>query len=332
MPEQPNEDIVRKIQKMLSLATGGNNSEQEAAAAMAMAQKMLARYNLDYHTVQAAQVAGGTNVVEEKREKNQMEYGAMYQWQRDLWACIAEVNFCWHWVGSVYGPSRHKASLMVRSKKHMVLGRQTNVLSVRLMGEYLCDTLERVLPYPNRERLSRSALSWRSGAADRLMERLREQYRQSQNQPAADGPTTALTLVDVAKREEAANYDARWGVGSWAAKLADDAEWEAGKEERAAEAAKRRADEEREWLEYLQKETPDQKKQRERLEEKEYIKAARQRGRERQRWANEQYREARKTDHSAYAAGVRTAENISLNRQVESGAKQQALGTEKAGR
>jgi hypothetical protein len=36
MSDQPNETIIRRIQKLLSLATGGNNSQEEAAAAIAI--------------------------------------------------------------------------------------------------------------------------------------------------------------------------------------------------------------------------------------------------------------------------------------------------------
>jgi hypothetical protein len=306
---QPSEDIVRKIQKLLSLATGGNNSQEEAASAMSMAQRMLARYNLDYYTVQAAQV-------EEKRERVQADYGAMYKFQRDLWACISEVNFCWHWVSKVSGKNRR--GYHVYANRHMLLGRESNVLSVKLMGAYLCDTLERILPYPNQERLSRSALSWRAGAAERLVERLRDQYAESQKRPdAVAAGSTALTLFDVAQREKAANYDARWGVGAWQKKLAASAEWEAG--------AADRADEAREWLEYLQKETPEQKQQRERLEEKERIRDARRSERQHRTWDNENRRESRKTDWSAREAGRRTADSISLCRQVEPGTRQKAL-------
>lgn len=317
--DQPSEGIVRRIQKLLSLAKSGNNSQEEAASAMAMAQKMLARYNLDYHTVQA----GAGSFAEERREKTQMAYSATYKWQRDLWNCVAEVNFCWHWTTKQRGLNRFKAN--VYAERHMLIGRESNLLSVRLMGEYLCDTMERILPYPNNERHSRSAHSWKEGLAHRLIERLREQYEKSQKRPKAAGASTALTLFDVAAREHAANYDARHGKGAWERKEKADAEWEAGAAERAAQAAEEAAKEEREWLDYLQKETPDQKKKREREEEKDRLRAARASERLVRRWRNEDIREARKTDRSAYHAGCRAGDGINLSRQVSPGTSQKNL-------
>lgn len=213
---QPDESVIRKIQKLLSLATGGNNSEEESTTAMAMAQKMLARYNLDYHTVQAAQVAGGTNAPEEPRAKTLVEKrSAQYKWQRELWKSIAEANFCWHWVANKQVTSNFNKNLQIIGKRHMLLGRESNLIAVRMMGDYLCDTIERLVPYPRNERLSRSAISWRSGCADRIIERIREQAESSRKIKGSKGSvkTSALSLRDVAQLEHEGNYDARHGKG-----------------------------------------------------------------------------------------------------------------------
>lgn len=324
--QQPSEGIVRKIQNLLSLAARAEGNEEEASAAMAMAQKLLAKYNLDYYQVQQAQVAGGTNVVEEKREKTLIGYSAMYRWQRELWKAIAEANFCWHWVVERRVPHRRKKDKMVTAKRHMLLGRESNVMAVRLMGEYLCDTLERILPYPNAERLSRSAISWREGCADRLAERITEQARKARQQ--ATGNTTeensaALVMKSMAEKEYAANYDAKYGKGAHARQL----EWEAGAAERnakwEAEQRARQEKEEAEWLEYLQTETPEQKKKRERLEEKQRIAEESRREREGARWRNrywkEQEKEARRLDHSAYSAGHKAGDSVNLSKQAASG-------------
>jgi len=71
----------------------------------------------------------------------------MYRWQRDLWEAIAEANFCWHWVVEKRVPHRRKKDKLVTAKRHMLLGRESNVLAVRLMGEYLCGTLRYAITY-----------------------------------------------------------------------------------------------------------------------------------------------------------------------------------------
>jgi hypothetical protein len=322
----PNETIIRRIQKLLSLATGDNNSEEEAAAAMAMAQKMLAAYNLDFHTVQAAQVAGGASVIEEKREKTLVDTSsAMYKWQRELWKAVAESNFCWHWVTQVWMTNpRNKKRVYV--KRHMLLGSESNVLGVRLMAEYLIATIARLNPYnTQRERMSRSAMSWRAGCADRLAERIREQAAQSVKKSTAPADSTALTLRNVADREYAANYDARYGKGAWADKQKDDAEWEAGAEQRRKEQIEKQAKAQQEWIAYLLKESPQQKKQREREEEKERLKEERANLRYRRSYWNERARESSKIDRSAYEAGSKAGSNINISRQAGAGKAQEEL-------
>lgn len=325
--DQPSESVIRRIQNLLSLAARAEGNEEEAASANAMAQKLLAKHNLDYYQVQQAQVAGGTNVIEEKRDKTLIGYSAMYRWQRDLWKTIAESNFCYHWITERRVPHRRQKERMVLAKRHMLLGRESNVIAVRLMGEYLCDTLERILPYPNTERMSRSAISWRAGCAERLVERIQEQYeaQQKEAKAAASGPSTALTLLDVASREEMANYDAKYGKGAWAEQKKHEAEWKADAPAREAEAKERRVKEEKEWLEYLQTETPQQKARREKEDEKERLREDRESRRWRDKYWRERERESSKTDHGAYSAGRAHGDSISLSKQAGAGTKAKEL-------
>lgn len=327
MAEQPSETIIRRIQSLLAMGSRQEGNEQEAALAMAKAQEMLAKYNLDAYTVEAANV-GGTKQIEEARTEQLITYSAMYRWQQELWGAISTANFCWHSVVEKRVPHKRKKDKMVWGKRHMVLGRTSNVLAVQLMGEYLCSTIERLLPYPNTERLSRSAISWREGCADRLAARIQQQFAESQR-PAGTGSSTAITLHDVAKREHMANYDAKHGAGSYARQL----EWEAGSDQRrktwAEEDRQRKEKEEKEWLEYLQNESPEQKKAREREEEKQRIKDARAYERESERsarrWEREHLKEATRLDRSAYKAGAGAGEHISLSKQAGGGKAAPAL-------
>lgn len=56
---------------------------------------------------------------------------------------------------------------------HLFVGRTGNVITAQLMYQYLTQTIEDNVPVAsNAERLSRSAMSWKEGCADRLCERL----------------------------------------------------------------------------------------------------------------------------------------------------------------
>ena len=177
----PNETIIRKIQKLLALGKRGG-TEAEASAAMDMAQDLLAKYNLDLALVENTAVEGGTVVVEEKREKTKVDRSAMYGWQRDLMKRIAESNFCWYWTMDCREPKGKPDASGYQEyksvKRHVILGRETNVAAVRFMYEYLAETLEALMPFPSKDRLSRSAISWREGASERLAERIEAKARE----------------------------------------------------------------------------------------------------------------------------------------------------------
>lgn len=312
----PSEDIIRKIQKLFSLAQSPN--EAEATLAMNRAQALLAQYNLDSAMVMGTVVAGGTVApAPEKREKTRMNRSAQYEWQRMIWRVISEANFCFHSIIEVYEGKRGKAGGSKRPvKRHLILGRESNVIAVRMMGEYLEDTMERILPYPNHERLSRSALSWKAGCAQRLAERITEQAdaRRQESDAAAGG--TALVLRDVYRSEYEANYDTKFGAGAHQWMLDESEEYKAGAPER--ERLKKEAAEkaEREWLEYLQSETPQQKKRREREEAREEIRAQRASDRYSRSYWRERDEQAAKIDKTAYRAGSSAGSSIGLGTQV----------------
>lgn len=316
----PNNDIIRKIQKLLNLAN--NPNEQEASAAMGKAQELLAKYNLEFATVKEAQVQGGIaqQAAPEKREKTKMNRSAQYLWQRKLWSTLAESNFCFHWITHVYEGKRGNTNTIskVAVKRHMILGRESNVIAVRLMGEYLEDTMEQLLPYPNKERLSRAAISWKSGCTDRLCKRIEEKFNQMKD-PGADGPTvsTALVLRDVVQAEYEANYDVQHGAGAWLRRQEHEQEWKANREKRDAAYEAKRLEEEQELLRQLQAETPADKRARERKEQAKRLRQERANERSWRTYYRQQARENNKRDWEAYAAGSKTGAKINLGPQTE---------------
>lgn len=336
------EKVMRRIQRLLQIAnrsTGndGASNEAEATQAMAMAQKLLAAHNLEYALVNEANLGTGTSVAkEEKREKVRISRSAQYRWQRELWKALAEANFCWHSVVEVYEGKRGTKSTTskIPVKRHMIIGRESNVMVVRMMGEYLEDTMERLITsvggFTNRERLGRSAISWKSGCAGRLVERIEEQAEQRKAEgdagTGAKVTGTGLVLRDVYQKEYAANYDVWFGTGAFNRRQIEDAEWKAGAETREAARVAEREKAERDWLEYLQNESPAQKKAREREEAKERIQQAKANARAYRKWDNERWREASKVDREAFDQGNSAGHSISLDGQIsEVGRKERAL-------
>lgn len=238
-----NDNIIRKIQKLLALGQRGG-TEAEASAAMAMAQELLAKYNLDMAVIQNAAVEGGTVVAKEKRERTKINKSAMYKWQQELCRVIADCNFCYYWPQEFMEPYQSKHGPKYRNvKRHMIVGKEVNVVAVTIMYEYLAEIMEELLPYPNAERLSRSAMSWREGCAERLMYRIRVKFREMQDASDAamkQSGKMGLVLRSVYLQEYEANYDALCGEGSYAqaVKQYQEAKKAPKKELTAAEKAK----------------------------------------------------------------------------------------------
>jgi len=348
--------IIEKLQKLLNLADKAkNSSEAEADAAMALAQQLMAKYNLDMATIEAN---GETTTVGQGGQhlKEQMDGRAMYKWQQELMAEVANANYCRHFIGTRWYQTEEKWSETPKSgytyqwgeegpngecyKKggawrtkpyHVLVGRQVNVVSARHMFDYLCVTIERLVPIEgNAQRLSRSAMSWKEGCGDRLQTRLvdrrydneREQAEQAAEQRsqqeamghAAGTAIAIVTLADFSAKEQDANYEVMYNLepGTLALRRA---EWDDGKEERRANAARLQA----EAQAALDSMTPKERERHERQLREEQARQEREWHKQRERDQARQEREAAKRDWTAYRAGAAAGDNIGLDPQISRG-------------
>lgn len=292
---QPSQDIIRKIQALLNLGKRATN-ENEAALAMSRAQELLAKYNLDMAVIEATAADGGAAQPKEKREQTKIDHSAMYKWQRNLCRAMAEASFCFYWTledleaeervsnGRSY---RHKV------KRHVILGKESNVLAVKFMYGWLVDAIESLSPYQGPQRNSRSGISWKEGCAARLIERIRDKaYRMRQDETKVEGQakSTGFMLRTFEQSEYELNYDAVCGAGAYAKAKQRQAEDEA---RRAQEPTKEKSPEE---IEKQKKES--------------------------ERWWNkynkQKEREASRRDPEAYRLGQQAGNDISLEDKLTS--------------
>ncbi len=119
MEEEKILDLIRKC-----LALAGSPNEKEAAAALAKAQDLLDKYNLDLVDVTVEQ-----DITPEVLNSEWLEYGS--EWKRSLYVGIAKQNFC-----TIIG-SREKKSVKV-------FGRLPNVIATYEMVNWLSSQLERL--------------------------------------------------------------------------------------------------------------------------------------------------------------------------------------------
>ena len=310
--------IVAKVEKLLRLAAK-NPNEAEAASATAKAQELLAAYNLDMAAVERN--SGDTG----KRAEENLA-GGRFEWERDLWKAVAELNFCLYWNQIVFIQTalgqkvRWKAGKQVRGieqHQHRLVGRTVNVASTKAMASYLEGVADRL----TRERCtkakesprSRWAMSFREGISMRIEEKIYERRRELLDEDvrkrrdaeaaartaeaAGVSTSTAITISSYVQSEWDANVDFVYGEGA-------SATWAA---ERAAKAAaERRADEEyTAWAAAHPKEAARENARR----EKEAERLAR-----RERTASGR---RFKGDINAFYAGYAEGDSVSLDMQTE---------------
>lgn len=305
----PNEqqNIVDKIRKLFTLAQSPN--EAEAHLAQARAQELLAKYNLDMAVVR--DVPGADT---EKREKTKIDRAAKFKWQRALWKVLAETNYCWYWVQTIE-----------HAKRHVLLGRESNVITVKAMGEYLEDTMTRLCPVDpslNQSARVRFTQLWKMGCADELIARIEAKAEALKSTTATTGTGKEIAVRDVLQVEYELNYDAAYGEGAFQRKRIREAEWEKAQAERERKAEEARIQAEKEWLLYLQNETPEQKQAREKLEERERRAEERRWLRRSARYSYSSWRESRKADtddseDETYRAGRKAGKDVRLDAQID---------------
>lgn len=243
--------IIEKVEKLFRLAAKNPNPE-EAASAMAKAQELLVAYNL------SADFVGQTGSAGDAIREKQQILGGMYKYQRYLWSAVAELNFCLYWTVQKYTErnTRTKAwdgswrygKVPYMRNQHVIVGKRINARLTITMGQYLQQTIERLVKerFPqNSQRFLSDAVAYREGIADELYWRLQEKRRtlvkeeeERRMRTARDaGVSTsqALTIGSLTEQEEDANRDFLHGEGY-------SARQRAARAERAE--AQRRAEEE----------------------------------------------------------------------------------------
>ena len=333
------EAIIAKIRKLLAL--GQSPNQNEAALAMATANRLMQDYNLHVANTESTDAT-----MTAKRGKQKHNKSAMYKWQVELMKAVSSVNFCMTWVGEAWkedprgsilepGTNSHKFGRWV--KTHILVGREENVVAATTLYDYLTDTMDRILPFQGTEKRGKDAAVWLGACSERLIERLKEWRRERQESEVG------IVLKDAYEKEEAYNTDVANGcpIGTtWSKILKRRAEREAYQKEQEQWRKDVKAKEEELVAGGMDRETafcvargygipsktavvpsvvPETHNQRmareaqERKEEARYEK-------NREKRSQEQEREWRKNrerrDNPVYQSGLKAAENINLDQQV----------------
>lgn len=323
------EALIDKIGKLLAKASS-TKIEAERDLFNAKAMELIAANNLDMAAIEI----GGNSAKAAKRTDEKLA-GGLYQWQRDLWKAVSDLNFCMYWTLYVYDAEKTskywirkyggKANVPDWRKggyrfQHRLVGRMVNVQATRVMAEYLSEAIERALKdelSDGTHLFSEWANGFRMGAADEVIHKLvlrreelladekaKELRREAElRAKAAEGFSTerAVTLSSVKESEHAANYDFLHGEGAWAGVLARRAD--------AARRAKEAQDRYTKWA----AENPEEAKKAEEEATKERRKAWR------TSWNAGMGKS--KYDKGGYNTGARAGRKIGIDQQMDRGTK-----------
>lgn len=341
----PEATVIQRIHKLLNVRTDRGASETEAVMAAGHVQRLLAEHNLSMAEIESS---GGASAEGGKREKSEIGHRQVYKWQRRLMASIAELNFC-------YCAERFK--YMGHSRPDVfdgyeLIGRVDNVVSTRVMFEYLLQTINRLTrgEYPPDQFFTKVGHSFKEGCADRLVVRLkaelgrivednarkvREEQTRSQHPGTAKSNLPAILMTDMIQREKDLNEDMRRGLapGTTEARRREyEARQAAEKVRRDAEIAAKLADAKvrgvsADILEYIRygwsEDSARESLRKSRLEEGKPETETQRRRREssdrahyNREWSRKE-REARRLDQTAYMRGHDKAGDVGLDRQLD---------------
>lgn len=341
MQTQPTELdlVVSKIRKLMALTTDRGATEHEASIAAEHVQRLMAEHNLSMATVEASGASAGKGA---QRVKEGVERRQVYKWQRLLMSSIAELNMCKAFA-RFQDRGWSKAAVF---DGYELIGREANVISTKLMFEYLLQTIERLaredVGGDPTQFFTRYAHSFKEGCSDRLVERLqkrreeilreqekkvKEEAARAKHPGAVHSNLPAIILRDVIQTEEDLNNDFQrgWEPGTTAKMRAENEAKEAARREKEASLIKAGYlplvayymsvgyDEDRAYR--LAGPTEEAKPEK---EETEAQRRKRERREERQweRWHRQEQRERNRLDQGAYRKGHAAGSEVSLDQQV----------------
>lgn len=183
-----NEDIQKKIQSLLSLAKG-NANENEAASAIAAANKLAEQYRIE---IASLELAGETPVEDiEEAAESILSGGRIRSWKKLLLIAICKSQGC-----SCYSQRDMRSHHGTTS--YYIVGRPSDIELSKKMFTWAMNELEFIGTLVSKGRGKRFANSWYNGAVDAISHGLKEGKEKARQDNCN---ITALTVVDNRSKE-----------------------------------------------------------------------------------------------------------------------------------
>jgi len=191
--------ILSRIRKMLTLANDPGAAEGERDNALRMAHATLAKYNLALSEVKAAD---GTAPETEPRVQTEGHKAPGHVWVRTVYHAVSKAYFC------MYFTIRNPAS--VSNRFHYFVGRESNAISAREVGSFLCASIQREASRRQRDLGEDGAYhrSFCNAASIQIYRRCEEMMQAglaAEGKGSGKAPGTAIVLASLYDSERAAN-------------------------------------------------------------------------------------------------------------------------------
>jgi hypothetical protein len=217
--------VLARVRKLLALSNDGGATEGEASNAAELARRIMAENGISNATIEAS---GGEG---EGRTSDSRSGHTGKKWMRDIMRALAESSF----VIVEYEQGRTARGFEDDERKRIqgkwqLWGRQSAVITVKLMHEYLVRTVDRVA----RERGTPTDEIFKDAMGTRIAYRISERHesamyeqartareqRAAQAHPGSTSNALVVVLEDYAQKELDLNNDLRngWAPGTTAAK------------------------------------------------------------------------------------------------------------------
>jgi len=172
---------------------------------------------MEEHNLTMAQVDAHGSGDERIQESAHGDYRGQ-TWARDIWAGVAELNFCMYAYASAERVQHYRRTADGRIEKqpmrevdeHLIIGTQSNVASTKVMVKYLIATVER-LALEEGLYGAREQHAFKLGCANRLYDRLiklrREREQASRKEHQNNTSSNLPVLADVYTAHQQANEE-----------------------------------------------------------------------------------------------------------------------------
>lgn len=181
------DDVIEKIKKCLAMAQDMRGNEHERDNALRQAYKLMAKYNLEMHEVEAH------GQVKQENRINFENVSWSWTWSCQVHMIVGELFFCKYYFGRKINGTK---------VTHHFIGKESNATTAAMMADWITTSILSEGRKIYKQNTAPGTRSFAVGAMHRLDERVKEIIRTTQ---AEATPGTALVLASLYQTEAEAN-------------------------------------------------------------------------------------------------------------------------------